>query len=340
VRAAVPALALLVASAAFAEEPAVAPAPEAPEASTAPGSAPHDDAVKALQVQYEALAAENRALREQVHQVERALAGQQQGDLVSYGEVHVAEGEQADEAVSMGADVLVDGLVRGDAVSIGGSVRLGPSGRIEGDAVAIGGEVIVADGGFVGGDRVALGLGSAPAALPGVPADPHHATGALAMASQASGMLDALYQRMVLLLTIAGAGVVTVGLFPQRVARVAADVEERPIRSAIVGVLAPGFLTLFAGLFTILTIGIGSPLGMLVMLGLAAAWLLGFVGFCQAVGDRLPMEHRHYGRWLVFLVGVMVVSFMGSLPWMGWLVVFGVSVIGTGSALATRLGSS
>lgn len=330
----IPALAL---SLALSLPATASPPPAADQGSTSPD-------VAELQQRYEALAAENEALREQVARVEQALEDQgDDDDRISYGPVHVADGERVSEAVSMGSDVVIDGVVRGDAVSLGGSVRIGPRGRVGGDAVAIGGRVDVAQGGLVEGDRVTLAVDDSPArlsaALPAVD-DPHHATGALALASQASTLLDVLYQKMVWLLTVAGAGVVTVGLFPQRVARVAADVEERPIRSAIVGVLGPGFLTLFAGLFTLLTVGIGSPLGLLVMLGLCAAWLLGFVGFCQAIGDRLPLQHKHHGRWLVFLVGVVVVSFMSSLPWMGWLVVFGVSVIGTGSALATRLGSS
>jgi len=326
------ALPLWLASAGMAEP--VRSAPDAPD------GAERSAQVERLEAQVDDLVRDNRELRAQIERVEAALAQESPGGaLVSYRSVTVREGQRVEEAVSMGSDVIVEGHVDGDAVSIGGSVHVGPTGRVGGDAVSLGGSVEVAEGGIVEGDRVSLGPGERDLAPLAVSTDPHHASGALALAGQASGVVQAVYDRLVFLLTLAGAGVVTVGLFPRRVARVAADLEERPVRSAIVGVLGPGLLTLFAALFTLITVGVGSPVGLLVVLGLGAAWLLGFVGFCHAIGDRLPVQHRHHGRWLAFLAGVLVVGFMGSLPWMGWLVVLMVSVIGTGSAISTRFGA-
>ena len=73
------------------------------------------------------------------------------------------------------------------------------------------------------------------------------------------------------------------------------------------------------------------------MLGLA--WLLGFVGLCQTVGDRLPLDLGPHGRWIAFLVGVVLITCLGSLPAIGWLFVSGASLVGLGAAISTRFGS-
>jgi len=91
-------------------------------------------------------------------------------------------------------------------------------------------------------------------------------------------------------------------------------------------------------LFAITILGIPVSLVLVALLGLA--WLLGFVGLCQAVGDRLPFQSKQHGRWLAFLVGVVLVSFVGALPFVGWLVVILMSLLGIGSALATKFGAN
>jgi hypothetical protein len=267
---------------------------------------------------------------------------------VGFGEpVRVGAGEEVDEVVSFGHDVDVEGHVAGDAVSFGGDVRVRSEGVVDGDAVSFGGHVQVDPGGRVDGNRVAMG---GPEGLPRVdvrataseaadrPITPP-AAGNLHLAPD-SGFLHGLYKRTVWMLSVAGASVLVVGLFPHRVSRVAADLEARPVRSAIVGSLATGFLLLFSGLFSVVTLGLGFPVSLLLVAMLAMAGLLGFVGLCQAVGDRLPVQQRPHGRWIALLVGVLLVTFLGSLPWVGWLVVAGAVVLGIGAALSTRFGGS
>ena len=98
-------------------------------------------------------------------------------------------------------------------------------------------------------------------------------------------------------------------------------------------------ISVFSGLFVLLTLGLGTPVSALLMAGLGAAWLFGFVGLCQVVGDRLPFADKPQGRWLTFLVGTMLLTFLGSLPWVGWLVVFTASMVGIGAAITSRFGS-
>jgi hypothetical protein len=272
------------------------------------------------------------------------------GRVVRFGEpVEVGPGERVAEVVAFGQDVDVEGHVLGDAVSFGGDVRVGSRGQVEGDAVSFGGEVQLFDGAAVKGRTLQLAL---PVAVPAVEyvgaagsepsggaSEPAAASGALRLTTPMSELFDSLYRRVVWILSVAGAGMLVVGLFPQRVSAVAQDLEARPIRAAVVGTLSTGFLLLFSVMFTAATLGLGSPVAVLLVLGLGFAWLLGFVGLCQAVGDRLPVQQRPHGRWIALLVGVLLVSFLGSLPWVGWMVVGSASVLGIGAALSTRFGS-
>jgi cytoskeletal protein CcmA (bactofilin family) len=299
--------------------------------------------------------AQDGELQEQLEQMQRQLDAQQReiealraerppatadDPRVGVGEVvRIGPGEQVDEVVSFGHDVDVQGYVEGDAVSVGGDVRVGQTGVVEGDAVSFGGRIQVDRGGRVEGNRVALSM---PVGLPEVELEPDDspAAGNLHVATDVSGFLRSLYHRTVWMLSVAGASVLVVGLFPQRVNRVAQDLEARPVRSAVVGTLATGFLAMFAALFVVVTLGLGAPVSLLLVALLGMAWLLGFVGLCQAVGDRLPVQERPHGRWIALLVGVLLMTFLGSLPWVGWVVVGGASLLGIGAALSTRFGGA
>lgn len=295
--------------------------------------------VEDLQRRVEAQSREIEALRTD-RAADPAPADPASNQRVGFGEpVRVDVDEDVDEVVSFGHDVDVLGHVQGDAVSFGGDVRVGRTGQVGGDAVSFGGRVQVEDGGQVEGNRVAM---DSPVGMPSVKLDPTEAeapaAGSLHLTADAGSLLTSLYHRIVWMLSVAGASVLLVGIFPHRVSRVARDLEARPVRSAIVGTLATGFLVLFAVLFAVVTLGLGSPLSLLLLGLLGVAWLLGFVGLAQAVGDRLPVKERPHGRWIALLVGVLLISFLGSLPWVGWMVVLGASLLGIGASLSTRFG--
>jgi cytoskeletal protein CcmA (bactofilin family) len=285
---------------------------------------------------------ELREVREQLAKLQAAQDARDQQEAAQHetptGAVVILSGETQEEALAVWNDLHVHGTVTGEALAVGGDVVVHEGGHVGGDVVSIGGSVTVEEGATVDGDRVALKMSE----YAGVDASAqdHHASGSLYLASQSQETLQWLYHRMVWMLTVAGAGVITVGLFPDRVARVAANLEEGPVRAAVVGTTATSLLLLFAVLLVAVTVGIGSPISLAVVAALAGAWLLGFVGFCQAVGDRLPVDSKVHGRWLALLAGVMLLSFAGSLPWVGWFGLVGVSMVGIGASLSTRFGAA
>lgn len=293
---------------------------------------------EALRAQREAAALfqeEALELREELiaTQVSEELTSQVEfGERIAIGEDAVVEAhEEVEEVVSLGGNVDVYGHVRGDATSFGGTVHVYEGGRVEGNAIAIGGRVLVDEGAEVGG-RVPLTTTGELNLDIGDKAAPKRRVGVFA------GMLYKIYSHIIFMLSFAGVGVLTVGLFPDRIARIARAIQERPVRVAFLG----GFVNLMltaATFFMAITI-IGLPIAGILAMFLALAWLFGFVGLCQAIGDRLPFEHKPHGRWLAFLVGVVVITFVSALGPLGLMSVFAASVVGMGAAFQTRLGGT
>jgi hypothetical protein len=289
-----------------------------------------------------ALNAEREALKLELALARDALANQQRGlregasggDRVAYGEVvEIGAHETIQSAVAFGSDIRVEGRVLGDATAFGGDVIVRPSGIIVGDAVSFGGRVLIEDGGQLAGEPISMVLPSPP--TPGTTEAAGSLTGFLDLPTLA----QTLYRRLVLMLSFAGAGVLVVGLFPQRVARVADTLEHQPIRSAVLGSAIASFVAMFSLLLAVVTLGLGLPVSFLLVAFLGLAWLLGFVGLCQAVGDRLPFAQKPHGRWAAFLVGVLLLTFISSLPLIGFLVVSAASLIGIGAASMSALGT-
>lgn len=273
------------------------------------------DELSAMRAELDAQRAELKRLREPV----AALVAPSTGPRTAYGSPAVVEaGATVDEVTAFGDDVHVRGHVIGDATSFGGDVIVEEDGIVEGDATSFGGQVAVEEGGIVHGDRVAF-------------ADEPSAVGSSVWAT-----LDDLRRRAVLLLSFAGAGVLVVGLAPNRVARVAAAIDQHPGRSFLVGAAASSLLVVTSVLFAVTIVGL--PVSFLLMAVLGLAWLMGFVGLCHAMGDRLPFAQKHHGRWVAFAIGSALVAFAGSLPWVGWIVVFGGSLVGLGGSLRSRFG--
>ncbi len=241
------------------------------------------------------------------------------GPRTVYGGPAVVEsGDTVDEVTAFGDDVHVHGRVIGDATSFGGDVIVEEGGVVDGDATSFGGEVDVEDGGVVSGDRVAF-------------ADEPASAGYGVWTT-----LDDVRRRAVLLLSFAGAGVLVVGLAPNRVARVAAAIDHSPLRSFLVGTASSALLVVTSLLFAVTIVGL--PVSFLLLAVLGLAWLMGFVGLCHAIGDRLPFAQKHHGRWVAFAVGSALVAFAGSLPWVGWMAMVAASMVGLGGSLRSRFG--
>jgi hypothetical protein len=214
--------------------------------------------------------------------------------------------------------------VLGSAVAFGGDVRVFNGAVVQGDAVSFGGRVVVEDGGAVEGNRVTLG--QAASALTGSSLDLRH-----------PDWVQALARRLVVLFSFAGAGVLVVGLFPRQVDTVATTLTAHPLRSGITGLLLTGFACLLTLIFAVTLIGI--PIALFIAVVIAIAALLGFIALCQAAGDHIPWSNQGARRWLAFLMGVVGLGLLGSLPFIGKAALAALGLSCMGAALQTRLGT-
>ena len=256
---------------------------------------------------------------------ERAL-GALEPSSATTGGIVVSAGETLPEAVAIAGPVEIHGRVLGAAVSFGSDVIVHHGAHVEGDAVSFGGEVVVRDGGVVDGNRVTLG-GSTSQFLP--------AAGVGAVGQ--NDLVTGLARKLVLMLALAGAGVMVVGMFPRHVDNVAQQLEKHPITSVTAGFVLLPLAALLMLFFTVTIAGVPVALFLAVLMALAA--MLGFVGLCQAAGDKLPLGEPGTRRWLAFLVGVIALTFVGQIPWVGWLVAVPLGLAGLGAAMQTRLGT-
>lgn len=308
---------LLLVAAALATEPAETAGTEAPRTTSTAVVAEADLAasIEALRSELSMQKAEIRALREASNTAVDTASPKDEGPLV------IERGQRVPAVVGVGRDVDVRGIVTGDVTAYGGSIRIRPHARVTGDVVAVGGNVNVAPGAVVLGERVALRQQD----LAG--------TGTTWLEST----YNALIRRLIFFLSFAGAGVMTVGLFPERVERVASRLSRQPVSSGVLGAVGALALTLTGAFFGITIIGL--PVSALLFGLLAVGWLLGLVALAQSLGDRLPLQHKRHGRWLGFLGGTAAIGLLAMLPYLGALALGALSFLGLGAALRTRLGA-
>jgi len=242
---------------------------------------------------------------------------------------------------SFGGSVEVDTVIHGDVLSIGGDVKVGPKGRVEGDIVVLGGSVTREDKAAVEGNVVQpLWIGDALRRIP-----------------NGSDFLESVDRRFSLLIVALKMSVLLVWL---GIAVILALAGGREVRSSSLELRANAFHTLTVGLvaftsfvLTAIVFGylipyfIGIPL--LIALGLFAvvAKVYGMIAVFHATGwllfapkTREAIERRRYlkGDLAMVVLGLLVLGIVRMIPVVGGLVWMVASLMGLGSALATKFG--
>lgn len=245
-------------------------------------------------------------------------------DRVAFGRPLVVDAQETvRDAVAIGGPLTIHGQVLGDATALGGGVSIGPGGSVHGHATALGGAVSVDPHGELWGDPLALGE------APWAPAT-----------ERVNAWIAGWIKRIAATLAFAGGGVITVGLFPDRVARIGQAVTERPLTSALLGTVGTGAWVLGCLLLTVFTLGLGLPIAALLLALLGLAGLLGLIGIAQVLGDLVPIHHRSDSRWVTILLGVGVLAAAGALPTVGGPLLVGATLFGVGAAVTSRFGAA
>ena len=242
-----------------------------------------------------------------------------------------------------GGDLVVDSaaVIGHNAYLIGGSIRV--NGTVHGGLLATGGNVEL--NGVVGQDveisAGALRLG--PHAQIGgnlryrvardkVQIDPGaKVTGTITAlpVSKGPGLFGLLW-------TFGGvlAGVVLVLLLPRFFAEAAAGIQERPIRTVIVGIVVP-ILTLIAIVVAGVTV-LGLPLALITLLAFLFFGALSEVPVAVWLGERIMHSRTPLGRQSTivnFFIGALILLVLGVVPVLGGIVTFVASCVGFGALL-------
>jgi hypothetical protein len=233
--------------------------------------------------------------------------------------ITVEDGETVRDVVTFIGDIHIAGHVTEDVVAFGGDIHISPQGVVDGDVIALTGLVIDQrespeppdSDSNVPSDTSMTGAAMPPLqwAIPGVPGF------------------------MIRLLSIAGLGILTLRFAPARVREVAASIDRSPLRAGVAGLLTTVALLFAIGLSASTLVGL--PLSAVFAAILTLAWLVGVMGLSEALGARLPMEHPHAGRWVVF--GATAVLF--ALPFSSQGVLLAVALPVSAVAIGASLGT-
>ena len=254
-----------------------------------------------------------------------------------FSDARVNAGDHLDgDVVAVFGSAHVAGHVTGSVVAVFGSVDFEPGASVGGDAVAVGGSVEDADGVRIEGQTVSIGLAPITLGLPGVPV-----------------MLGFLFLGWLVTLFF---GWVFAVLFPERLARVAVTSSRRTLVSLLLGLLA--FLCMPVVAILLIVTVIGLPIGIMLPFAYVAIVYAGQIAGTYVLGSKLT-RHRLgaprsmpaivAGTLLVgcfFVVGVVLWNFPGAgrtiavfFHLVGLLVMTGLSLIGSGAFLLSRMGT-
>ncbi len=254
-----------------------------------------------------------------------------------FSDARVQRGDRLDgDVVAVFGSVHVAGHVTGSVVAVFGSVDFEPGASVEGDAVAVGGTVQDRDGVRVGGQTVSIGLAPFTFGLPGIP---------VMLSMLALGWIVTVFF-----------GWIFAALFPERLARVAVTSSRRTLLSLLLGVTSFLAMPLVAILLIVTVVGL--PIGIMLPLAYLALTYAGQIAGSYVLGSKLvrrplgapgAMPAIVAGNLLVgafFVVGVVLWSSPGVMRTIavffhlvGLLVIVGLSMIGTGAFLLSRLGT-
>ncbi len=261
------------------------------------------------------------------------------GDAVVrvFDDAYVPAGKRVEgDVVAVFGSVEVEGHVTGDVVAVFGSVHLKPGAVVEGDAVSVGGVLEQAEGVVVNGETVSIGFVPVSWGIPAL---------SFTLSAVVAGWLAALFT-----------GWLFAMLFPTRLARVAAVASRRTAASLLLGMVSvPLFVT---AVFLLFVTVVGIPLAILLPPAylllcfagqLAATYVLG----CKLTGRRLGVG----GLMMPMVAGTLLVAVfyaLGALLFvlpgiarplalfavmLGCLMVLGLTAIGTGAFLLSKLGA-
>jgi hypothetical protein len=241
--------------------------------------------------------------------------------IVLTGRLVVSADETVDTAVILDGPALVEGTVREALVVFNGDTEI--VGTVRDDVVVFNGTVVVRSGAEIGGDLVTRGT---PQVEEGATIRGERDSVVTRFDFEMSRFAGRIAWWVGYSISVLILGLLLLAFAPQLFAAVRDTARER-LGSSIGWGVGLFFLLPIASVLLLVTV-VGIPLGIFTLLSLAFIYTLGYVVATVAVGSMIMRSSP--SRYVVFLVGWVVLRLLALIPFVGgWLWFIG-SVWGLG----------
>jgi hypothetical protein len=242
------------------------------------------------------------------------------------GSITVAENQTVENALAFGGNVTVspNARVLDTAIAFGGDVILKKGSRVEGDAYSFGGKVVQEPGAIIGGEKATLSDRD----------DMMHGSNQARSLFFVKYFLGVVF-RIGSTVVAAILGLIILHTRPQFLPHLASKLRQQPGLTALWGLIAHVALV-FVIVFLAITL-IGIPLIPILILIAIVTSLVGSLGVALFVGQRLlsksdrPLQQQ-------FLVGMVILTVLTLIPFLGGLFVFLINLFGLGVILLWQFG--
>jgi hypothetical protein len=156
--------------------------------------------------------------------------------------------------------------------------------------------------------------------------------GALAAAKVVIGII----YKIIVVLVLLALGALVVTFLPTRFDAIARTVRHDPWRSAGVGVL--GFLCIVPLMILVAITLIGIPLIPLIGIAIVVSIFLGYLAVSATIGRELPLDAKWKTTFWTLALGIVILTLVNAIPFIGWLTWMATMVVGFGATLLSRFG--
>ena len=258
-----------------------------------------------------------------------AASAAEDKSIVKIGsDVTIEAGQKVRNVVTIGGQITVSGTVEKNVVAVGGSVVLTKTAVVGGNVVSLGGVIVIARDAKVGGSLTEINSSNLYETL----------TAALSSEWEGWSWIFAIISLSIFLVILVLA-LLIVALLPKPVRIVSEAISENTFKVVLCGLLGLVLIAPLALLLTISVVGIALiPLEVIIVV---CSVLLGFIAVGQLIGRKVLhlLKRPNPGMVRETFWGLIILWFIGWIPYIGWMVKAVAIVVGLGATLITRFGT-
>ncbi len=278
------------------------------------------------------------------------------GDVLGLGgRLTVEKGGRVDGNVAVvGGDVSVAGEIRGDLAVFGGHVTLHDGAVVGGDLLVTGGKLEQAAGAVVRGEvlenfsprRV---FERSRNQFPPAPPTARLPFGERTPFDWVWEVAFWVFRAVLTSIVLAVLGALVVLLLPQPIQAVAHTARTAPLPSLLVGfatILVVPFalaaLALLSAVLILVCIGLlGFPLIAILALAFVVLFVFGWLAVGLLLGEQIFefLRIREPLPLAAIIIGVVIITLLAYIPWLGWLFILVFGSLGLGAVLLSRFGT-